>query len=199
MIHLLTNYANEEHSKLESIVEASLDAGFDCIQFSWNRDDALFRLENVKKLISKYNATLCVNNNLELAKKFEADYIHIGPNDVSIEKIKKELPDIKVGFSIHPHYMVGQLELNVDYLGIGPVYPTITYKGHNLTFGENKFKDIVKSVNTPVCAIGGINLDNIKTIKESNCKSICVAGAVYRANDPYKAASRLVKFWNAGK
>lgn len=199
MLQLLTNYSDKEQSKLEYIVEASLDSGFDSIQFSWKRDDAEKRLENVKELVDRYKAKLIVNNSIDLAKKFNADYIHIGPNDISIDKIKKEIPNIKIGFSIHPNYYIKELEFDIDYFGVGPVYKTVTFTGHNETFGIERFRSLVKNVKKPICAIGGINLKNIEYIKETGCKSICVAGCIYRANNPSAAAKSLVNIWNSSK
>tara|TARA_B110000908_G_scaffold155120_1_gene193026 strand:- start:963 stop:1562 length:600 start_codon:yes stop_codon:yes gene_type:complete len=196
MIQFLTNYSDAEQSKLESMVELCLDAGVDCIQFSWNRDDVLYRLENIKKLTDKYNALLCINNNIALAEKFDADYIHIGPTDASVKEIKKRLPNIKIGFSIHPFYKLEELDYNVDYFGVGPVYKTITFKGHNKTFGLNKFKELVLNAKQPICAIGGINDETIKLIKETRCEDICISGHFYRSLDTLKTIQNVVKYWN---
>jgi len=196
MIQFLTNYSDAEQSRLESMVELCLDNGIDCIQFSWKRDDALYRLENVKKLVDKYNASLCINNNISLARRFDADYIHVGPTDVPIREIRKELPDIKIGFSIHPFYKHVELNYDADYFGIGPVYKSVTYKGHNKTFGIDRFKKLVLDVNKPVCAIGGINRDNIELLKGAKCDSICIAGCFYRSVDTLQTVRDIVKYWN---
>ena len=102
MIQFLTNYSENYQHKLEEIVKQVLDAGVDCIQFSWNRPDAERRIENIKVLIDQYKAKLCVNNDLDLALKYNADFIHVGSCDVSISDIRDRSKFIKIGYSIQP-------------------------------------------------------------------------------------------------
>jgi thiamine-phosphate pyrophosphorylase len=195
MIQFLTNYSENYQHKLEDIVEQVLDAGIDCIQFSWNRADAEHRIENVKTLVDQYEAKLCVNNNLDLALKYNADFIHVGSYDTSISDIRSRDKFIKIGYSIQPGEDV-KSDPEINYYGVGPVFQSQTYTKHNKTTSVNRLEDIVRSTNKPICARGGINIENIRDISASGCRDICIGGAIYRSNNCLKTARYIVKYWN---
>ena len=195
MIQFLTNYSENYQHKLEDIVEQVLDVGIDCIQFSWDRADAERRIENIKTLVDQYEAKLCVNNNLDLALKYDADFIHVGSCDTSISDIRSRNKFIKIGYSIQPGEDI-KLDPEINYYGVGPVFESQTYTKHNKTISVHRLEDVVRSTNKPVCAIGGINIENITKISTSGCRDICIGGAIYRSNNCLKTAQDLVKYWN---
>ena len=178
---------NQLFWKLEEIVKQVLDAGVDCIQFSWNRPDAERRIENIKVLIDQYKAKLCVNNDLDLALKYNADFIHVGSCDVSISDIRDRSKFIKIGYSIQPGEDA-KLNPEINYYGVGPVFRSQTYTKHTKTIGIQRLEDIVRSTNKAICAIGGINIENIREISTSGCRDICIGGAIYRSNNCLKTA-----------
>ena len=54
-------------------------------------------------------------------------------------------------------------------------------------------KEIINKVNIPVVAIGGLNENNINSLKDTDIKGISVVSAIMNSMDPKKSATRLKK------
>ena len=52
-------------------------------------------------------------------------------------------------------------------------------------------KNITSSVNIPVCAIGGINIDNVEKLEGTGIKGVAVSSGIMGADDVYGVSKRF--------
>ncbi len=165
-----------------------IEAGIKIIQL---RDKVLtdkFLLQTAKKLseICKEKEVLfIVNDRADVAYLADADGVHLGQDDISIDNAKKIFGFNKIyGLSTHNLKQVEEAsKKDVDYIGFGPVYPTKSKENPDPVVGTDNLKLISSKYNIPVVAIGGINHNNIGDVVKCNPKMICVmSGIISRKN-----------------
>jgi thiamine-phosphate pyrophosphorylase len=78
-----------------------------------------------------------------------------------------------------------------DYVGVG-VFPSST-KTHAERFENrlDRFRRIKEAVGIPVCAISGINIDNVDSVLEAGADMVAVISAVVGQPDVGAAARAL--------
>lgn len=104
---------------------------------------------------------IIVNDNAEVAFRAKADGVHVGQEDIDPNIIKEKYPELIVGLSTHDLSQVLSANTkNVDYIGFGPVFETVTKETGCKTVFEHVYEAAERSVH-PVVFIGGINAGNI--------------------------------------
>ena len=84
------------------------------------------------------------------------------------------------------------VECGADYLGVGAVFTTTTKQGTHL-IPYDTLKAICGAVDVPICAIGGIDDDNIKKLSGSGVDGVALVSAIFAQEDIQKACQRLFK------
>ena len=135
-----------------------------------------------------------INDNVEIAVKSGADGVHLGQNDMEVDKARKILgPDKIIGASAHSVVEAVQaMNAGADYLGAGAVFTTGTKKDAG-SLPHETFKAICEAVSIPVVAIGGVTYDNVLQLKESGMSGVAVVSAVFGADDVCVATQKLRK------
>ncbi|NEZ46837.1 thiamine phosphate synthase [Clostridium niameyense] len=166
MIVAVTSRKLTERGNLYIIVEQALKSGAGAIMLREKDLDfkSLYPIAlQLKKITEKYNAEFIVNGNFKIAKKVKANYYHT--SFLNLKKIDQPL-NFNTGVSIHSLEEGIEAErLGAKYILVGNIYETNCKPGLKGK-GENFLKKIISSINIPVIAIGGINENNIKSIKE---------------------------------
>ena len=116
-----------------------------------------------------------VNDRPDIAKLCNADYIHLGQDDISMNNAKKiSNPRILYGLSTHSLDQVkNAAKFPFNYIGFGPIYNT-TKKNNLAPVGIKNLKNAIKISKIPVVAIGGISEKNIDEILKTGAKSIAM-------------------------
>jgi len=72
--------------------------------------------------------TFIVNDNIDIAMMVKADGVHIGQDDLPIEKVRELVGDeMIIGISTHsPTQAEDAVRRGADYIGVGPLYRTYT-------------------------------------------------------------------------
>jgi thiamine-phosphate pyrophosphorylase len=78
----------------------------------------------------------------------------------------------------------------VDYIAVGPVYPTPTKEGRPAV-GTGLVSRVADVVDRPFVAVGGIDIGNAPALVDAGARAVAVVRAVYDATDPAEAARRL--------
>lgn len=136
--------------------------------------------ENLKVAIlyaKKHNAELVVNDFWQEALEFEADWVHLGQEDLDtadIEALKRA--GIKIGLSTHDEAELNRaLSYTPNYIALGPIYFTRLKAMKWEPQGQEKIKVWKNKIgNIPLVAIGGITLENAQNIILSGADSISV-------------------------
>lgn len=151
----------------------------------------------------KNQATFILDDRVELCKKIKADGVHLGKHDMPVDEAREVLGhDFIIGGTANTIDDIRQLKrLSADYVGCGPFRFTTTKEKLSPVIGLEGYKQIMQQVEhealrIPICAIGGIELDDVMPILETGVHGIAVSGAILRADDPVQM---MQSFLNADK
>ena len=204
LLYAVTDRSWLGEETLYSQVEQALKGGATFIQLrEKDLEEEVFFSEamELKELCKKYRVPFVINDNVELAKKVDADGVHVGQSDMKIKEVRKILGKNKIiGVSAGTveEALSAQAE-NADYLGVGAVFHTGT-KSDASAVSHDTLKAICAAVNIPVVAIGGITKENVEELKESGIAGIAVVSAIFACENIKKgteelkqAAKRIIK------
>lgn len=159
-------------------------------------DDDAFLSEaiEIQALCRKYHVPFVVNDNVAIAKKMNADGVHVGQSDMEAGNVRELLgPDKIVGVSAQTvEQAILAQERGADYLGVGAVFPTGS-KDDADDVSLETLRAICQAVTIPVIAIGGISEQNILQLSGSGICGVAVISAIFAQPDVREAASRLRK------
>jgi thiamine-phosphate diphosphorylase len=138
---------------------------------------------------------LIINDRCDLVLSSGAMGIHLGQADLPPEVARALLGRAKIiGFSAHTIAQVRKsVQLPVQYIGFGPVYPTLTKKDAAAAVGLRRLRAACKISGIPVVAIGGIRLDRIREVLDSGAASAAVISALMGAKDLARQMDRFLE------
>lgn len=143
-------------------------------------------------LLRPLGVPLVVNDRVDVAHAIGADGVHVGQSDLPPAAARAILgPAAIVGLSITAAAELSTLDGAVDYVGLGPLYPTGTKTDAAPALGEAAFTAIRREIACPVVAIGGLNLANTARTLAAGADGLAVVSAVCAAADPCAAAQQL--------
>ena len=180
-------------------VEYSIKGGATIVQLreKFVSDEKFLEIAKVvQKVTKKYNIPLIINDNVKIAKEIDAEGVHIGQSDESLEEARKILGKNKIiGVSVGSVEEALKAERGgADYLGIGTVFYTGSKKDINEPLGLENLKIIADSIKIPSVAIGGIHLNNVKEVMKTGVCGVAVISEILGKEDIEKASKTLLSF-----
>lgn len=195
-------HSTERFSYLDS-VRLALDGGCRWIQLRM-KEASIDEVEDVawktKTLCKKAGATFIIDDHVELAKRIQADGVHLGKHDMPLAEARKILGSgVFIGATantfdeIRKHHAAG-----ADYIGCGPFRYTATKQNLSPLLGLEGYRQIAKrmievGIDLPVVAIGGITKEDILPLMQTGIKGIALSGAVLRAENPIEEMRTIIK------
>ena len=148
--------------------------------------------KEIQKLCKKYGVPLIINDNVELAKRIDADGVHVGQSDMEAGKVRELLgPDKIIGVTAKTIEQAQFAEANgADYLGVGAVFHTGT-KTNAIEITHDDLQKICASVQIPAVAIGGITRENVEELKGRGMAGVAVVSAIFAQPDIEEATREL--------
>ncbi len=197
-LYLVTDKSDNVEEFLNTIEEA-IKGGVSVVQIREKTAETLdfYNLAlKVKEITTRYNVPLIINDRVDVALAIDADGVHVGQSDMPCDITRKLIgPDKILGVSAHNIKEAKKAEKDgADYLGSGAVFPTPTKDDAN-RITKKDLKEITDSVNIPVVAIGGINLDNANELKDTGIKGLSVVSAIMSSENPKKSSEELLKIF----
>src|SRR5438093_7502022 len=119
---------------------------------------------------------LIVNDRVDIARITGAAGAHVGQSDLPPVAVRSVLgPDPIVGFSTHNMEQAVEADkLPIDYIAVGPIFPTSTKENPDPVLGLGGLQEISKVVYKPIVAIGGIRLENATEVLKAGAHTIAV-------------------------
>lgn len=199
-LYLVTDNSDDEEKFLKTIEEAIL-GGVTVVQIREKTADTLdfYNLAvKVKEITTKYDVDLIINDRVDVALAIDADGVHVGQSDMPCDVTRKLIGEDKIlGVSAATIEEAKKAENDgADYIGTGAVFPTST-KDDAPSITKQDLIDIVKSINIPVVAIGGITLENASELKDTGIAGLSVVSAIMGADNPKKASEKLLNIFNS--
>lgn len=143
----------------------------------------------------RYHAKLIINDRIDVALAIEADGVHLGQDDVPVGAARNLLPPTAIiGFSTHNLIQAeAASKLPIDYLAVGPVFPTKTKTDPDPVLGLEALTQIRHRIGTlPLVAIGGITLENAAAVLDAGADSVAMVSALI--SDPLSIEDRTRRF-----
>ena len=198
-LYLVTDRDILRNRDLCKAVEDSIKGGATIVQLreKFINDEKFLEIaKEVQKVTKKYNIPLIINDNVKIAKIIDAEGVHIGQSDESLEEVRKELGENKIiGVSVGSVEEAQKAEMGgADYLGIGTVFFTGSKKDINEPLGLENLEKIAHCVKIPSVAIGGIHLDNVKDVMKTGVNGVAVISEILGKEDIENAAKTLLSY-----
>lgn len=195
-VYLVTDRHLCSDKLLESVVLQAVAGGVSYVQL--REKDISTRLfvheaERIKNILKPYRVPLIINDRIDVALACGADGVHIGQEDMPYAIARQLLgPKAMIGLSVETWSDVEESQkLDVDYIGVSPVFATPTKTDTKEPWGLAGLKKIKEFSRHPVVAIGGINEANAADVMATGADCIAVVSAICASANPEVAARNL--------
>lgn len=180
------------------ILEKALQAGVTMFQLREKGPSALTGESYVtfakqcQSLCWKYNVPFIINDDVELAFSLNADGIHVGQDDLSIEAFRQQCEDKIVGVSVHNLVeMETAIQNGANYVGIGSIFQTKS-KGD----ASQSSLDFLRQVRTaypdfPIVGIGGITVENSMLVRQYGADGVAVISEIAESDNIERTVKNL--------
>ena len=140
-----------------------------------------------------HRVPLIINDRIDVALASDADGVHIGQSDMPYSFARRILgPDRIIGLSVENLAQVEEADsLDVDYIGVSPVFATPTKTDTAAPFGIQGLRRAVEMSVHPTVAIGGMNARTAAEVMGTGTDGIAVVSAIVGAPSPREAAAEL--------
>jgi thiamine-phosphate pyrophosphorylase len=185
---------------------AADEAGVSLVQLRDDEagDDDLVSLgREVMAVLRGTGVALIINNRVHLVDAIGADGAHVGQSDLGISQARALLgPSAYLGLSVQTidHVTAAREEVRpavdcLDYLGVGPVWPTGTKLDAAAPAGLEGFRQISSVSPWPCVAIGGISLERMPQVRRAGAAGAAVVSAICGQPDIKAATAELCAAW----
>lgn len=192
-LYLVTDRSLSNGRPIEWIVEEAVKGGVTMVQLrekNCSTTDFIELAIRLKRILEPYKVPLIINDRLDVALASDADGLHIGQSDMSYQAAREMLGYQKIiGLSVETVSQAKEANsLDVDYIGISPVFTTGTKADIATPLGLEGVTEIASFSKHPIVGIGGIHAGNAKEVIDAGADGVAVVSAICSATDPEKAA-----------
>lgn len=170
------------HNKLPQMLLDAIESGCDIFQFrdKDSSDSSISGLcAELDDICKKNNILFVLNDRVELALKLNVSGLHLGRDDerYPFSEIRKSF-DGTIGVSCYDdiNRALYYQSLGANYVAFGSIFKSPT-KQDSKVVGTNIINEAKHKIKIPICAIGGINIDNISQLK--NADMIAMISAIW--------------------
>jgi thiamine-phosphate pyrophosphorylase len=126
--------------------------------------------------------SLIINDRVDMALALKAAGVHLGQDDLP-PSAARQLLGLKTIIGISTHNLEqARLAANmpVDYVAIGPIFPTATKQSANLPLGLQSLQRIRDAVGkVPLVAIGGISPENAESVLAAGADAVAIISGLW--------------------
>lgn len=175
-------------SELLRKVRLALSGGVRVVQYRNKLGGAVMRLEQaaaLRNLSREYAVPLIINDDVLLAKRVDADGVHLGGDDGSVAAARAMLGNQKIiGVSCYnrlslAHEAVAQ---GADYVAFGAFF-TSTIKPFAPTASLDLLRQARREIKLQRVAIGGITAENGSQLLTAGADALAVISALFGPED----------------
>jgi len=161
-------------------VRLALEGGVALLQYRRKRRD-LAEARAVAALARRYQVPLIVNDDIDLALELDAGGVHLGRDDGDLRAARGRLGDRILGASCYddPGLARRAVAAGADYIAFGSVFPSPTKPAAV----RAPLALFAAKLGVPLCAIGGISLENAPRVIEAGADLLAVVSDLFEAPD----------------
>ena len=185
----------------EACARAAVRCGVRYVQLRMknaSRDKVVSKARKIRDITSGTATRFIVNDDVEIAKEVDADGVHLGQDDMPLDKARRiwNTPGKIFGLSTHSEEQAeAAATLKPDYIGVGPVFPTPTKAIPDPDLGVERAGAIIRNSPLTCVAIGGIDETNLAAVLRAGAVNFCAVRAIMQGPDPEQAIRDLQRIW----
>jgi thiamine-phosphate pyrophosphorylase len=196
-VYLVTDRGLCRNRPLQDVVLQSVQGGAAYVQLREKDVSTRTFVEEalgIKKILLPFDVPLIINDRIDVALASGADGVHIGQEDMPYATARKLMgPKSIIGLSVETWQDVEAAQkLDVDYIGVSPVFATPTKTDTKEPWGLDGLRKIKAFSRHPLVAIGGIHETNARAVVEAGADCLAVVSAICAADDPAEATRKMV-------
>jgi len=197
-LHLVTDRGLTLGRSLIDIIRAAAAGGISAVQLR-EKDCSTREFVELGNSVIKELRQLCIpliiNDRVDVALALGADGVHLGQSDMPYAMARELLgPQAVIGLSVETLEQARDAEqLDVDYLGLSPVFATATKTDLAKPLGLDGISQIRSESRHHLVAIGGISHDNAAEVMTAGADGLAVVSAICSAADPQQASQLLLQ------
>lgn len=187
----------QKEQTLYEAVESALKGGVTMVQLrekTLPKEQILLEAKQLLPLCHSFHVPLIIDDDVDICLEAGADGVHVGQSDMAVTKAGAILgPDKIIGATAHNAAEAIKAEKDgADYLGCGAAFGSDTKKDAK-SIDRKEYQKITAAVHIPVCAIGGINQDNILELQGYGLKGAAIVSGIFAAPDIEAACRELLE------
>lgn len=193
-----------ERQSAKSIAIELADAGAGLLQYRNKAASSGELLRVSRELTPELRARdvrFIVNDRADVAALAEADGVHLGQDDLSVDAARKVVgADRLVGISTHNLWQSQEaLKTSADYIAVGPIFETSSKANPDPPVGAELVRQVRRLTDKPIVAIGGITLERAPEVIAAGADSVAVIGDILRAKSPAERARQYLELLEEAK
>jgi thiamine-phosphate pyrophosphorylase len=173
-------------------VQRALEGGIALLQYRRKQRD-LHEAREIAALARRYDVPLIVNDDVELALELDAAGAHLGRDDGDAALARKRLRGRILGASCYNDAELAHraIAAGADYVAFGSVFSSPTKPGA----ARACLGLFALDVPVPLCAIGGITLENASQVIDAGADLLAVVSDLFDAPDIAARAAQYRKLF----
>jgi len=174
-------------------VREALEGGVALLQYRRKAHSTADEARALLALSRRHKVPFIVNDDVELALRIGADGVHLGRDDGDLAAAREAMQGRLLGASCYncPQAAKAAVRAGADYIAYGSVFPSPTKPGAvraPLSLFESRLP-------TPVCAIGGITLQNAPQVIAAGADMVAVISDLFDAPDVRRRAAEFKRLF----
>ena len=197
-LYLITPPKIGHFAAFKEQLETALAAGdVACLQVRFkdaDDEDVLAATRAIIPLCHEHDVAVLMNDRPDLARKSGCDGVHIGQEDTPYKEARAVLgADATIGVTCHNsrHLAMVAAEAGADYVAFGSFFPSPTKS--QASPADLEILSVWSEIATvPSVAIGGLTVDNCRTVVEAGADFLAVSAGVW--NHPEGSGAAVTAF-----
>ena len=173
-------------------VRRALDGGIGLLQYR-GKPHNVREAREIIGLARQYKVPVIVNDSVDLALEVDADGAHLGRDDGELGAARRRLAGRLLGASCYNDAVLAQraVAAGADYVAFGSVFASPTKPGAV----RAPLSLFSHALSVPLCAIGGITLQNAPQLIEAGADLLAVISDLFDAPDITARAAQYRKLF----
>jgi len=181
-----------------NMAEVLLEAGAKILQYrhkqNWTQTH-YEEAERLRSLCAEAGVLFVLNDRADFAHLLGAA-LHVGQDDLSPVAARRIMGDEVMGFSTHnKRQLVRANEEPVEYLSIGPIFPTQSKLKPDPVVGIDGIRTLRPLTKRPLVAIGGITLANAQEVIDAGANAVAVISGILPEKCDRKSLKKRATEW----
>ena len=206
-LHVITDMSVQSRYSHSELASMALEGGADVVQYREKSNPTtrahLTHARDMVAISQRWPGHVLVNDRADVAVGSGAWGLHVGKHDLEPQSARAIIGvGAVLGATANSLQEAQQLEsAPINYLGVGPVFPTKSKENAPTALGVEGIRLIVAGTPHPVIAIGSIKPEHVHALLDAGVFGVAGLAGVCAADNPMeatKAYRQAIDSWTEG-